>query len=175
MQRLLLISCAVIGMAALPFEAHAAKPATASQTASGADLSAYKTFSWVSTKAPDGVNPVAFQQAVNDVSAAMEARGYTQANPGTPGDLSLILSYGKENRADFDTFGYTTVDASLYTVGKLSVDAFDTKTKQPVWHGQATEHINPDKVNPAAVDTAVSSLMKKWPASAAGGAPPASP
>jgi hypothetical protein len=163
MHRSLLISCVVLGIAAAG-GAYASKPTVAAQTAAGADFSAYKTYNWVSTSAPSGVNPVAFQQAISDVNAAMAQKGYVQADQA---DLSLVLSAGKENRTAFSTIGYEVVDESDYIVGKLTLDAFDSKTRQAVWHGQATKRIDPDKINQPAVDAAVTSMMAKFPASGA--------
>ena len=43
------------------------------------------------------------------------------------------------------------------------MDVFDTKTRQPLWHGQATATLNPQKVDPQKVDAAVADVMAKFP------------
>jgi len=42
------------------------------------------------------------------------------------------------------------------------VDVFDTKTKQPLWHGSATQTVDPHKPDPAMIDAAVSGVMAKF-------------
>jgi hypothetical protein len=153
---------------ALALDACASQPTTSAQTARGANFSAYRTFGWAGTTPPAGMNPVAYQQIISDVEAALEQKGYTKADPG---DLTLILSVGAQNRLQFESFGALGLqrDVYQYTEGQLAVDAFDTKTKQAVWHGVASEEIHPERANPAAIDTAVSQLMTKFPASGSSG------
>jgi hypothetical protein len=100
------------------------------------------------------------------VETALEQKGYTKADPA---DLTLIMSVGAQNRLQFESFGALGLqrDVYQYTEGKLAVDAFDTKTKQAVWHGVASEEVHPDRTNPAAIDAAVAQLMTKFPASGA--------
>jgi hypothetical protein len=158
--------------AALALTAHAARPDVSTDTAPGASFSAYKTFTFVNATPPGGMDPVAYQRIVDDVSTGLTEKGYQK---GDPGDLSVILTLGAQNKADVETWGRfgLQTDVYQYTEGKLSVDAFDTKTRQAVWHGQASETINPNKSNPAAIDKAVSKLMAKFPAG--GGAAPSAP
>jgi hypothetical protein len=153
--------------------AHAARPSISTDTAPSANFAAYKTFAFVNTTPPGGMDPVAYQRIIEDVSAGLTAKGYQRADQG---DLSLILSLGAQNKADIQSWGAwgLRTDVYQYTEGKLSVDAFDTKTKQAVWHGQASEEINPNKANPGAIDKAVSKLMNKFPAGSAAN-PPATP
>jgi hypothetical protein len=55
------------------------------------------------------------------------------------------------------------VDVYQYTEGTLSVDAFDAKTRQPLWHGQATGTVS-SKPNPEKVEKAVAKIMAQFPA-----------
>jgi hypothetical protein len=165
-----IIMVAALG-AAIGLSAHAARPSISTDTAPGANFAAYKTFAFVNARVPEGMDPVAFQRVLNDIEAGLNAKGYQKADPG---DLSLILSLGAQNKTDIQSFGAwgLRTDVWQYTEGKLSVDAFDTKTKQAVWHGQASEEINPNKSNPAAIDKAVSKLMEKFPAGGGGAVAP---
>lgn len=140
--------------------------------APGANFSAYHTYAWVNATAPQGMNPIAYQQIVADIEAALNAKGYTK---GDPGDLSLVMTIGAQDKTDVQTWGRFGLQTSVYqyTQGQLSLDAFDTKTKQAVWHGQATKTVNPGKVNSATVSKAVTKLMKDFPATSAAPAPAA--
>ena len=43
------------------------------------------------------------------------------------------------------------------------MDAFDTKTRQPLWHGQATDTFDPKKIDPVKLEKAVSDVMSRFP------------
>ncbi len=57
------------------------------------------------------------------------------------------------------------------TDGTLVIDIYDVATKKAVWHGVATQEINPAKVEQATIDAAVDAVIAQFPAGAA--APPA--
>ena len=69
------------------------------------------------------------------------------------------------DKTDYDTWGRwgMQTDVYQYTEGKISVDVFDTKTKQALWHGSANAQIDPNKSNPALIDQAVTGVMAKFP------------
>jgi len=146
-----------------------AKPSVSTDAVPGVNFSAYKTYSWAGSQLPAGVNPVMYQRIVADFDAALAAKGYQK---GEAGDLSLIITIGAQNKTDIESWGRFGLQTSVYqyTQGQLSLDAFDTKTKQALWHGQVTDTVNPAKPNPSKVDAAISKLMQKFPATAA---PPA--
>ena len=144
-----------------------AGPKISTQTAPGVNFSAYKTYSWVQAQVPSGGNPILFQQIVSDLDSAMSQKGYHKAE--TDGDLSLVLTIGAQQKTDIESWGRFGFQTSVYqyTQGQLSLDAFDTKTKQAVWHGQASQTVNPDKPNPSKIDAAVAKLMAGFPATVA--------
>jgi hypothetical protein len=152
--------------ALLAVSAHAG-PKITSDTLPGANFAGYKTFGWVDTRPPSGMDPVAYGRIMQDVESGLTAKGYTKSD--TP-DLGLMLSLGAQNKTQVNTFGYfgRQLDVYQYTEGKLSLDAFDVKTKQAVWHGQADATIHPDKPDPGKIDSAVDKLMVKFPASGGG-------
>jgi len=115
------------------------------------------------------------QQILNDFDAALAQKGYQQVQSG--GDVSLILTIGAQNKTDVQTWGFWGRGLSVdqYTQGQLSLDAFDSKTKQPIWHGHATQTIDPDRPNPSKVDAAVTKLMVQFPATAAPAVPASVP
>jgi hypothetical protein len=140
-----------------------AGPKISSDALPGANFGAYKTFGWVDTRPPAGMDPVAYGRIMQDVETALMAKGYTKsASP----DIGLMLTIGAQNKTDVNSFGFfgRQLDVYQYTEGKLSLDAFDLKTKQAVWHGQADGTIHPDKPNPDKIDSAVDKLMTRFPA-----------
>jgi hypothetical protein len=168
MHRRSLLVVAFLVLASAFAGAAQARPTISTDTAPGADFGAYRTYSWVNPLPPRGMNPVAFDRIRTTIEDGLAAKGYRKADPG---DLSLILTLGAREKTDFESWGRfgLQTDVYQYTQGTLSLDAFDTKTRAAVWHGQASETINPDKPNYKAIDDGVTKLMAKFPP---GGAPP---
>jgi len=137
-------------------------PTVSSDVTPGANFAAYQSFAFVNVVAPAGMDPVAFERIQQDVGTALTGKGYS---PGAPGDMSIVLTLGAKDRTDVQTWGRFGGQVSVYqyTEGKLAVDVFDTKTRQPLWHGQATETIHPENPDPAAINTAVASVMASFP------------
>ncbi len=166
MHRRLLLALAAASTLMLPGPL-AARPSISAQAAPDANFGAYKIFTWGNNLPPQGVNPVAFQRIQSDVELGLASKGYQKGPP--PADITLILSVGAQQKTDFESWGRfgLQTDAYSYTQGSLSVDMFDTKTKRALWHGQATETINPEKPNASEVDVAVAKLMARFPGAAA--------
>lgn len=168
---------AVMLSLALPAQA-IARPRIYTDTAPGVNFSAYKTYAWVEMPVPPGLNPIIIQRIRNGVEAGLAQKGYAR---GQPGDLSLILTVGTKDKIDvqnwggvgpawgwgFDGWGGGHVSVYEYTQGQLSLDVFDTKSKQAVWHGQATDTVNTEKPKPEKIDKAVLKVMAQFPATAA--------
>jgi hypothetical protein len=152
----------VLFAAVVTVSACSTSPKVSSEAAPGVSFAGYKTFSFV-TEAPRGANPVAVEQIQQDVGSAMAGKGYTH---GQPGDLTVVTSVGAQNRTQVNTWGWwgQNVDVYQYTEGQLAVDVYDTKTKQALWHGQATEKINPGQPDPAKINEAVAEVMASFPA-----------
>jgi hypothetical protein len=140
------------------------------QAAPGVNFGAYRTYAWVQVQAPSGGNPVMQQQIMADIDAQMAAKGYQKADPA---DLSLVLTLGAQEKTDIQSWGRFGLQTSVYqyTQGQLSLDVFDSKTHQALWHGQASQTIDPDKPKPAKVQKAIGKLMAQFPATAAPAAP----
>ena len=157
----------ILCLAALAFSVGAqAKPQLTTDAAPGVNFSVYKTYTWVNTAPPGGINPVQYQRILADFDFALASKGYQK---GEPADLTMALTIGAQQKTDIDSWGRFGLQTSVYqyTQGQLSMDVFDTKTKQALWHGQVSDTINPDKPNPAKVDLAIITLMGKFPANAA--------
>lgn len=167
MNRKTMIAIAFAACTALSSQASFAGPSISTQAAPGVNFSAYKTYTWVQAQVPAGGNPITYQQVIADIDSALAQKGYLKA--ASNGDLSLILTLGAREKTDIESWGRFGLQTSVYqyTQGQLSLDAFDTKTQQAVWHGQASQTINPDKPNPSKIDAAIQKLMTQFPATAA--------
>jgi hypothetical protein len=148
--------------AIVTLSACSSSPTVSSDVVPGVNFSAYKTFSFI-TEAPRGANPVAVERIQQDVGSALSGKGYAQ---GQPGDLTVVTTVGAQNRTQVNSWGWwgLRTDVYQYTEGQLAVDVYDTKTKQPLWHGQAEQRIDPNKVDPETVNAAVASVMASFPA-----------
>jgi hypothetical protein len=134
-----------------------------SDTTPGANLAGYKSFTVISSAPVPGSNPVAYERVRQGVAAALTSKGFTQSDPA---DLSVMITLGKRDRTDVTTSGWwgQWADVYQYTEGKMSVDVFNTSTRQPLWHGQATQTIDPNGADPATIDAAVADVMARFPA-----------
>jgi hypothetical protein len=156
----------LLGLAAsLSFGAPLAAQKISTQALPGVNFAAYKTYSWVNAQPPAGMNPIMYQRIMADIEQALAQKGYSKVESG---DLALILTLGAREKTDVQQWGRFGLQTSVYqyTQGQLSLDAFDSKTNQALWHGQASQTINPDKPNPDKVDKAIAKLMKQFPAGA---------
>lgn len=128
----------------------------------GANFANYQTFTFINALPPAGMDPVAYERIRQSVEQGLVAKGFTKAAEG--GDLSVIITLGAKDKTDIETWGRfgRQVDVHQYTEGQLSVDVFDTKTKQPLWHGQATESFSstPDA---AKLEKVTGQVMAQFP------------
>ncbi|PHP16556.1 hypothetical protein CG471_27500, partial [Sphingobium sp. IP1] len=54
-------------------------------------------------------------------------------------------------------------DVRNVTDGTLTVDIYDTGTKQPVWHGTATQEVSRKSPDQATIDKAVTAVLANFP------------
>jgi len=137
-----------------------------------ANFGQYKTFSWQHLKTQD---PLDVDRIKSDVNAALTAKGWTQVASG--GDVSIIAIQTTQDQQTLNTFydgfgggwgwrrfggGATTTET--YEVGTLVVDLFDTKTKQLIWRGSASDTLsNNSNKNIENLNKGVDKLFKKFP------------
>ncbi|MCH8616508.1 DUF4136 domain-containing protein [Sphingomonas sp. SM33] len=141
----------------------------------------YRTYSWIYTAPPEGMNPLTYERVHASIDRSLAARGYTQANPG---DFAVAFTLGRRDKVQVTDFGpygpyypgwgwgyrwggwapaYRDVDVRNVTEGSLAIDFYDTTTKRPIWHGVATQEVTPGKVDQALIDTAVDATLAKFP------------
>jgi hypothetical protein len=153
----------ILGAAsALLFTAGAeAKPRMTVDAAHDVHFANYSSFDWASTTPPRGFNSVQYQRVQRDITGKLATKGYTHAPKG---ELTLALSVGKLTKVDLDRWNhYGYHDAYSHSEGQVSLDAFDSKTKRAVWHGQVTDAINPNKPDAGKLQAAIDQLLDKFP------------
>src|ERR1700739_963534 len=142
-----------------------------------AAFSKYKTYSWEHVKTQD---PLYVDRIKHSVNAALAAKDWTQVDSG--GDVSIVAMEIARNQQTLNTFydgfgggwgwrrfggggfGEATTTTETYKVGTVVVDLFDTKTKQLIWRGAASDTLsnNSDK-NIKNLNKGVEKLFKKFP------------
>jgi hypothetical protein len=138
-----------------------------------ADFNQYKTYSWGKINTQD---PLWSDRIKSAVDSSLKAKGWTEVTSG--GDISLVASEATKDQHTLNTFyngfgggrrfgGFgntatTTVDT--YKVGTLVLDMFDTRAKDLVWRGSASDTLS-DKSdnNIKKLDKAVQKMFKKFP------------
>ena len=140
------------------------------------DFRQYKTFMWI--KEPKPTNPLVRQRIIDDVNAALEARGMKLV--AADADLAIAGHAATRMERSLDTFydgfgggwrwrggfGSATTRVNTYEVGTLVIDVFDAKTKEAVWRGTSSRTLsdNPEK-NTENLNKAVVKLFKDFPPS----------
>ena len=66
-------------------------------------LTTYRTYSWLPSEAPRGMNPLMFRRVQDSINRSLAARGYVQANPG---DFAITFTIGERDRIQADDYGY---------------------------------------------------------------------
>jgi hypothetical protein len=142
-----------------------------------ANFGQYKTYCWEKVKTKDALDIDRIKSAVN---AALVAKGWTQVDSG--GDVSIVVMEITRNQQTLNTFydgfgggwgwrrfggggfGEATTTTDTYKVGTVVVDLFDTKTKQLLWRGTASDTLsnNSDK-NIKNLDRGVEKMFKNFP------------
>ena len=145
-----------------------------------ADFSQYKTYSWEKVQTQDPLWVSRIEDAVN---AALAAKGWTQVQSG--GQVAIVaVEMTKEQQTlntfydsfgggwgwrrfgggGFGGFGESTTTPETYRVGTLVVDLFDTKTKNLMWRGSASDTLSDkSEKNIKNLDKSVRKLFEHFP------------
>jgi hypothetical protein len=141
-----------------------------------ANFSAYRGYSWTYTAAPQGMNPLIYQRVRSSIDSTLAAKGIS---PADPGDFAVGFTLGRRDSVqvtDFGSYGPfyrgfggwgRDIDVRNVSDGTLTIDIYDTRTKQPVWHGVATQEIGGGNVDQAKIDAAVQGVLANFPPPAA--------
>lgn len=141
-----------------------------------AHFAQYKTYSWEHVKTKDPLDVDRIKSAVN---AVLTAKGWTQVDSG--GDVSVVAMEITQTQQTLNTyydgfgggwgwrrfgggFGEATTTTDTYKVGTVVVDLFDTKTKQLIWRGSASDTLsNNSEKNIKNLDKGVDKMFKHFP------------
>ncbi|HEY1143732.1 MAG TPA: DUF4136 domain-containing protein [Sphingomicrobium sp.] len=154
-----------------------------------ANFHQYRTYSWVDTPVPQGMNPLMFARVRASIDRSLAARGYTQA--ATSPDFSIAFTIGARDRLKVYDYGpdypgwgwgrwgwggwgwggwgwsgwpgYSNVDVDQYTERSVIIDIYDGPTKRPIWHGEAANNEYYDRVDYAKLDRAVDAALANFP------------
>ena len=148
------------------------------------DFSGYRTFSWISehpmVDADPSVSPLTEGRIELAIIDVMKTKGIAFVPNVRQADFVVAFTVGARQKLRVDTTTYPVgyrgpfmwgtgyyqdVDVREYTEGRLSIDVFDTKLHQPVWHGYGTKSITgSDRDNPAPViQKVVAEILKPFP------------
>ncbi len=185
------IRCArlsLLPLAALLLAGCETGPQVRSVSEPGANLSAYRTYSFAAqpgTNRGGNVTPLTtfFETAI---AREMTARGYQQVDSG--GDLLVNFNARVSEKADIQStpgpgpmygygyYGYRggmyvgpEVQTVRYKVGTANIDVVDVKRKVVVWEGIAERELSDDVMrNPQpAIDNTVAKMFAQFPGRAA--------
>jgi hypothetical protein len=160
-----LVAATVAACLAVLSQAAPATPTINAQTAPDVNFSAYKTYTWAPRLDADA-NPPVYVAIISDVDSVMSQGGYQRVDSN--GDITLVLTIGSHEKSDVQAWGWWGQQISVYDyeVGQLAIDALDTKTQQPLWHGYASETVDPDNPDMDRINEAVYELITQFPPSA---------
>lgn len=143
------------------------------------NFSNYHTF-FIMKGNPSG-NQLMDQRATEDVRGALTSKGWTEAPEGQ-GQAAVVVHATTKTKHTYETLydgwggwgwrrrfgggfgGYSTTYVNDYKVGTLVVDIFDAKSKQAMWHGEATDAMSDNaSKNAEATEQAVTKMFSTFP------------
>lgn len=150
-----------------------------------ANFSGYRTYSWIYTAPPQGMNPLMYDRVRASIDRSLAARSFV---PSPNGQFAIAFTLGARDRVEVNDLGaygpyypvygrgyrygwaptYNTVTINNVTDGSLAIDIYDAASRRPVWHGVATQEIVPGRVSQQTIDTAVDAVLARFPPPASG-------
>jgi hypothetical protein len=142
-----------------------------------ANFSQYKTFMWI--KKPHMDDPLMDDRIINAINSELTGKGWTLVTEGA--DIGVAAHVATRKQHNLETFyngfgggwgwhrwgggmGIATTSVETYTVGTLVVDLFDSRTKQLVWRGWASDALPDDpKKETKKLDKDIEKLFKNFP------------
>lgn len=150
-----------------------------------ARFDSYRSFAWLgqepgtlsALEGNEGVDPLLARRIRESIESHLEARGYRRVDDPQAADFVVTFSLGKREKIRIQSspvlagrgYGYggwyagSSVSASSYTEGTLTIDVFDGGSHQAVWHGWATKRINEATDRAALVEEVVSAILARFP------------
>ncbi|MBV8145601.1 MAG: DUF4136 domain-containing protein [Gammaproteobacteria bacterium] len=139
-----------------------------------ANFAAFHTFALNQREHAGISNPLVAVRVEQDISQALQKRGYIPAADPANADFAVDFSIGARDRLDIHSYPGTlpvgplwgsNIDVRQYREGTLTIDIFDQRTHRPVWHAAAQKELTQkDLEQPAEpVSEAVGSVLAKFP------------
>jgi hypothetical protein len=150
-----------------------------------ARFDAYQSFAMLSEEqgtlaggaGTEGVDPLLLRRIHESIERHLEARGYRKLDDPAAADFVVSFSVGKREKVQIQSsptltggyYGYggwyagTSVWATSYTEGTLSIDVFDGRSHLAVWHGSASKRVSQATDRAALVDEVVGAILAKFP------------
>ena len=170
---------AMLGVCAMTLLAACTSLQVRSDYDHSANFGNYHTFTLMKREHQGIRNPLVATRVEDDIVQELQRRGYTLAADPASADFVLDFTIGSQERTDISSYPSMyagpwlwsgpywggTVDVRQYHEGTLGIDAFDSRTHRPVWHGWATKELTQqDYEHPAEpISKAVSSVLGRFP------------
>jgi len=149
----------------------------------------YHTFTWISkspliSKSPQ-VSPLAEGRIMRATQDDLTKKGFRYVDDPTKADLVVAFTLGARQQVRVTSNPYATsygtgpymwgrpyyqdIDVREFTEGRLAIDMYDVKIKEPVWHGHATKSISSSDQKNAEklINEAVAAILKTFPPTSA--------
>ena len=144
-----------------------------------------KYHSFFMVKGNSSGNPLMDQRAQADVESALTNKGWMEVPEGE-GQSAVVVHAATKTKHTYETlydgwgggwggwrraygggFGGSTTFVEDYKVGTLVVDIFDAKTKEAIWHGNASDALSSNaSSNARATEAAVDKMFSAFPPAA---------
>ena len=149
---------------------------TGHNAVTGTDFAGYRTFPWAAEKSLASVIPQASRGDLETLikastRAVLEGKGYRFESDRSRADFVLFFTMGARTRLvvegeDFQSaVGYSNANLTDYQQGRLAIDMYDAGSKNPIWHGWASQSVRGgDQANPTKlIDRAVKAILANFP------------
>ena len=174
-------------VAALLLSACAYGPTVRTDFDPSTNFQTYRTYSWIETGVPQGMNPLMFSRVRSSVDQALAARGYTQVPRG---DFVVSFTIAEKDRAQINDYGPfhgglgwggwgwgggwggwggwgspygSSIDVDYYTERSVIIDIYDGPSHRPVWHGSGSNREYRNRVDYAKLDQAIFAALANFP------------
>jgi len=136
-------------------------------------FSQFHTYAWGSNNANQVKNSILAQVAVQNIDAALQAKGLQKVSESEKPDLLVTANGGMKEQTSYSAMGMrgwgggtATITQQQNVIGTLIVDLYDAKGQTLLWRGIAQNTLdNNGNKNQQQVQKAVTKMFKQWPKS----------